>query len=345
MEIVYRKIYVIDYENKKILKRDIPAEFNDYIVQLFAYINNNKSVRMFKTQAHRTEVVGNILEILKCGVDLKDNVDVYFDDIAQRLLRCEIETQAYITRMGINIKKGSLVQALIQDETSGDYSYLLAKVEHTNFVDDNDFTFKTGFSSEQDKIWKTTLFDLVIDDGNFFIDEVKVHLDTSAKYWHKDFLELEELLNDERNTVLAFKSIESVLLRSVKVIAPSDYTVLRNNTIGWLRREQQIDYDEMIESIFGKYHPEELESTHLEKIKRRLLQLPDDKKFDRQFDAVPKAISAKIKKLYRVNQGIDIKISDFIGEIKDVIKSHEDSEGIRYISIRTNNEATYNLFK
>ncbi|MCD7990333.1 MAG: hypothetical protein LUK37_00505 [Clostridia bacterium] len=232
MEIVYRKIYVIDYENKKILKRDIPAEFNDYIVQLFAYINNNKSARMFKTQAHRTEVVGNILEILKCGVDLKDNVDVYFDDIAQRLLRCEIETQAYITRMGINIKKGSLVQALIQDETSGDYSYLLAKVEHTNFVDDNDFTFKTGFSSEQDKIWKTTLFDLVIDDGNFFIDEVKVHLDTSAKYWHKDFLELEELLNDERNTVLAFKSIESVLLRSVKVIAPSDYTVLRNNTIG-----------------------------------------------------------------------------------------------------------------
>ncbi|MCD7990332.1 MAG: hypothetical protein LUK37_00500 [Clostridia bacterium] len=101
----------------------------------------------------------------------------------------------------------------------------------------------------------------------------------------------------------------------------------------------------MIESIFGKYHPEELESTHLEKIKRRLLQLPDDKKFDGQFDAVPKAISAKIKKLYRVNQGIDIKISDFIGEIKDVIKSHEDSEGIRYISIRTNNEATYNLFK
>lgn len=345
MEIIYKNIYVINYENNKILKRSIPEEFNGYITQLFTYINNSKSVRMFKTRSLQTEVVGNVLKIFNSGINLEEEVESFFESIAQRLLRCEVVAQANVSRLGIRLKRGSLVQALVQDETTGDYSYLLAKVEHSNFVDDNDFSFKTGFSSEQEKIWKTTIFDLVNEDGRLSIDETKVHLDTSSKYWYKEFLELDELVNDERNTILAFKSIESLLLRSVKLTAPSDYLVLRNNTIGWLRKQQLINYDEMIENIFGSYCPEEMDQEHLDKLKKRLLELPDVKKFDREFDSVPKAIKAKIRKLFPVNQGIEIKISDYVGDIKDVIKSHEDTSGARYISIKTNDEGTYNTFK
>lgn len=162
MEIIYKYIHVIDYENNRIIKRDIPEEFNDYITQLFTYINNSKSVRMFQTQGQRTEVVGNILKILNYGINLEEEVGIFFEDIAQRLLRCEIAAQANVSRLGVSIKRGSLVQALVQDEASGEYSYLLAKVEHTNFVDDDDFSFKTGFSSEQEKIWITIILVAII---------------------------------------------------------------------------------------------------------------------------------------------------------------------------------------
>ena len=123
-------------------------------------------------------------------------------------------------------KKGSLIQALLYDDTADTYKYLLAKVEHSDFVDDTDFTFKTGFSKDKKTIWKSCLFDIVNPEAEVF--NAIIYLDTKAKYWSSDFLELEEVISDEKNIISAFSAIDETLNRNVKRGAPQDYTFLRN---------------------------------------------------------------------------------------------------------------------
>ena len=103
----------------------------------------------------------------------------------------------------------------------GTHNYLLAKVEHTDFVDDSDFSFKTGFSKDMKKLWKSCLFEM--DDLNSSCFLAKVFLNNPAKYWYDTFLELEERTNDETNTDRAFRAVDLVLNGNLKKIAPRDY--------------------------------------------------------------------------------------------------------------------------
>lgn len=81
-------------------------------------------------------------------------------------------------------------------------------------------------------------------------------------------------------------------------------------------------------------------------MKDKLLELPEKKKFDRLFTIVPKEIRAKVKKLYKVNEGIEIKINDFVQDIEQKITAEEDmSTGAKYIKIMTNNDDVYRQFK
>ena len=161
MRIITQAIRVIDYENDKISARNIMPKFGEYIEQLISYINGNVSVREYKTQSTGTEVISSILEIIKHQAEA-EIVLQRIDIIAERLLRKERQAQEQIASMDIRVQKGSLILALIEDE--GKMLFLLAKVEHTDFFDDSDYSIKSGFSKDTKKIWKTCLFE--IDDLN-----------------------------------------------------------------------------------------------------------------------------------------------------------------------------------
>ena len=45
MEIIMQTIRIIDYENNKVVNRDIPDAFSDYVRQLIAYVDSNTSIR------------------------------------------------------------------------------------------------------------------------------------------------------------------------------------------------------------------------------------------------------------------------------------------------------------
>lgn len=49
MKVILQAIRVIDYENNKILARDIMPKFGEYIEQLIAYVSANVSVREYRT--------------------------------------------------------------------------------------------------------------------------------------------------------------------------------------------------------------------------------------------------------------------------------------------------------
>lgn len=92
MKIITQAIRVIDYENDRILSRNIMPKFGEYIEQLIFYINGNSSVREYKTQSTGTEVIGGILEIIEHQTD-DEIVLQKIDMMAERLLKKEREAQ------------------------------------------------------------------------------------------------------------------------------------------------------------------------------------------------------------------------------------------------------------
>lgn len=341
MEIVIQTIRIIDYENNAVYVRDTPETFSDYVRQLITYINGNTSIREYRTRSVNTEVISCILDIVKNQIDA-DLVMGKIDFIANRLLLKEREAQTSVAHMDTNVQKGSLIQALLYDEEDDKYTYLLAKVEHTDFVDDSDFSFKSGFSKDMKKLWKSCTFE--IDNLNSAYYSAKVYSNTVAKYWYDNFLELDQVVSDEVNTDKAFRAIDSTLNRNVKNIAPRDHTLLRNTLITYFRSNDFIDYDTMITNTVENYHPVELEQEKLEKVIEKLRELPEKHNFDNQFNTVSSAINARIRKVYDVCHGVQLKITDAIDDFDDTIKAYRENDGNRYIRIKTDNDLTYRRF-
>lgn len=247
MIIANRSIHIIDYENNRILSRDIPATFDEYVGELIEHINRNDSVRDYKTRSRYTEVISGAIAISS----QKDNADVVRErtnSIANRLLVKEVEAQGHIGRLNTNVQKGSLIQALLFDEQEHKHVYLLAKVEHSTFVDDVDFSFKTGFSKDKKTIWKSCLIDLPPEESDEYY--AKVYSNTSAKFWSDDFLELDEMISDETNTLKSFKAIETVLNTNLRGVATKDHTVLRNGFIAYYKGQEHIDFSEIFGFLF-----------------------------------------------------------------------------------------------
>lgn len=341
MEIVIQTIRIIDYENNAVYVRDTPETFSDYVRQLITYINGNTSIREYRTRSVNTEVISCILDIVKNQIDT-DLVMGKIDFIANRLLLKEREAQTSVAHMDTNVQKGSLIQALLYDEEDDKYTYLLAKVEHTDFVDDSDFSFKSGFSKDMKKLWKSCTFE--IDELNSAYYSAKVYSNTVAKYWYDNFLELDQVVSDEVNTDKAFRAIDSTLNRNVKNIAPRDHTLLRNTMITYFRSNDYIDYDTMIKNTLENYQPMELEQEKLEKVIEKLRELPEKHNFDKQFNTVSSAINARIRKVYDICQWVQLRITDYVDDFDDTIKAYRDNDGNRYIRIKTDNDLTYRRF-
>lgn len=245
--------------------------------------------------------------------------------------------------MNINVRKGSLIQALLFDQDSETYQYLIAKVEHSEFVDDSDYSFKTGFSKDKKTIWKSCLIDLFNPVAETF--DVKIYSDTKAKYWSVDFLELVELINDETNTVSSFKAIDGFLNRNVKRASKQDYVVIRNAFISYMKSNEHIDYKTMVDTVLENYVPYDLDKERLDEYRNKLYDLPNKKGFDFQFNSIPTAINARIGKIYKVTTGIEVKITDSIPDIKETIKAFQAENGVRYLKIKVTDDDTYDSFK
>jgi len=165
-----------------------------------------------------------------------------------------------------------------------------------------------------------------------------------STYWWEDFLELRELNSNEYNTKTAFEALDYVMSRKIKDKSPSDYTLLRNNLIGYFRTQPEFNYNTLVSSVFGEYQSE-LPALNIEELKQSISSLPERKKFDRVFTIVPKEIKAKIKRIYKITDNIELKVNGHIDTLKNTIQSVEDQTGEKFIKIKTNNDQVYQMFK
>ena len=92
MEILMTSIRIIDYRSNSVYTRETPPAFDEYVNDLISHINENTSVRDFKTKSPDTEVISCVKQIVLHRGD-NDIVQNKIDIIANRLLEKEIEVK------------------------------------------------------------------------------------------------------------------------------------------------------------------------------------------------------------------------------------------------------------
>lgn len=320
-EIEASEITIYGYE-------DVSGYFDNVIKETL----KNPNKKRFKIRDKNTQVISIFLKSLVDGLNIESS-----KSIANRLLRTEKEQQKIVDKLNVQIKRGSLFISLIEN---GDYyTGILVKVDNGNFLSVDDKTKKSGLPYEN-KSYKECIINISKADN-----EVKsIYLfDRNGKisdYWSNKFLELDEYLNDEDATVKSFDIINKKLKRYLDKESPSDYILLRNQSMGYFNTQKHFNIDEYFEYVFGKYESEN-EDINFENIKASIKkEIPDT-----SFDIVSSAIKGSKKKIIKeVNDIVEINIRGYDNEIRDRIKAIE-HHGKKFIEIETTNDETFNSFK
>ena len=114
--------------------------------------------------------------------------------------------------------------------------------------------------------------------------------------------------------------------------------------ITYFKSNDYIDYDTMIQSTLENYKPTELEQDKMEKVLEKIRELPEKYKFDKQFNTVPSVINARIRKVYDVCHGVQLRITDAIDDFDETIKHIEIMMEIDIYKIKTDNDLTFRRF-
>ena len=173
--------------------------------------------------------------------------------------------------MGSSVKKGSLIQALVQN-SSDELLYVVAKVEHSKWYDGNDLSKKYGFSGDKKSLWKSAVFSMYEINSHIVFKDIKVYSDTMAKYWTVSFLELDEARDDAKNTYSAFKAVDNELKSAVEPVSKKDYVKLSSELQNVMNTPQQLNYNQCIDQLIDSYSfsEEEIEKDVIKDASKKL---------------------------------------------------------------------------
>lgn len=335
MEIIFSRLHHIDFDVPSIELAEMEGNaVTQYVNLIINETIQNTNSRNFKIKDETTQVVSIInkfVETVQLGVII-DSTEI--DDkslrIAQRLSEKEKEKDNQIAAMGNHVKKGSLIQALVKKDD--DLIYIFAKVEYMNFLDRSEANIRIGLPLDK-MILKTCLVYYNESD----VEKINIY-DSSgniAEYWSNGLLELEQASSNETNTSNSFNAIEKVLKKNVKNDYPSDYTLIRNSLISYYNQNKNFVYTELIDKVFRNYEPDNSD-LNINNICGKLEKLPETKKFERNFEIIPKMIRAHKKRVIFINPDIDLVLKDSTENLKGTIKGIQDQDGEYYLRIRVN---------
>jgi hypothetical protein len=334
-EILKVKLYGLDRSAKTINNIDI----NDISQDMIDYINKQKqdlvdkpNSRNYITESNTTEVFDSIINIINAN-----DIDGFGNKIANRLLRTEVNVQERYKMT--KVKTGSLLLIHFYEEEV--ISFLVIKVEHNTFLDEGDFIKHIGLPLEKETL-KSCLYQ--------FNDELElldiIAFDTNptiSDYWWNTFLELKPLKTDEENTKKAFAAIENIVGRKLRAKAPADFSLIRNNLIGYFKTKNSFNITEVADYILGSYVPIE-PTIQVDQMKQLIIELPNKKGFDQSFEIISKQIDARIRTKITINDHVDLKIQDHVENLQSLIHSEIGEDGKKYIKIVASDNA-YNRFQ
>lgn len=323
----------------------ITSDFRAFTNKIFMQDLNAANKRGFRF-ARETSEVGNIIKNLVCNLNDENFSSIFeakTDLLAEKLL--DVQQKRAERFPGIHPpKKGSLV--VILQKLDEKLTILLSKIDQAIFLSLDDSLYKSGLPEEK-ATQKTCSVTYQLNGNEYQLVEIIV-TDSKPKissFWSEDFLDLKELTSDESNTLTAFTAIENVLSTYVKRKSKGDYEGLRNNLVGYFQTKPAFNFGEMIEYVVGEYVPES-EEINTETLKERLKKLPEKKDFDTAFNIVVSQVKGRFRRSYKVSDKIELRTSDYIEDLKNVIIAKEDEDyGGKILVIKGINEDLYNTFK
>lgn len=335
MEINDIKIFKIDFQQMKaepIKYAEYGIDFKNYLEGLIELIISGSSGRSFRFDRDTTEVRSQIAMIL----DNNDFSKISLT-IANRLLAIENDIQQQINKLGKEIQKGIIVQALITQNNIK--KFIICKADNSDFLNETNFEYTKGLPIKK-KVFKGFVCSL---ENKNIVSDILVYDVALTQYWWKDFLELTEVHSDEFNTQNAFDSIEKGVLLKIKSKHPQDYMHLSNSNIRYFRSTNSFDMNDYIQNMFDGYEPFD-EKLDMEVLKNGIRQLPKNSKlpFDEQFSIIKSQIKKRFIRDIQLTPEIELHFKQEIKNIETVVTAGEDKDGTKYVKIKS--EQGYQYF-
>lgn len=345
MNTLYASLHKIDRTLSAPIHREVNTQDAEkYVEQLIDETINNPNKRAFAFKDSTSPLSNYIIDIFNQREEefIENLFNINSSNIAVRLLAAEKKSVEKYPVMNPP-KKGSLIITANGDDK--EFLVTIAKIETADFLDDVNLQLQSGLPFNK-KALKTAIINITKLEDNQL--EVQVTVTDSgsgiSKYWTDDFLEVMELTSDVKNTKSAFNSIEKVLSQNLKTQAPSDYTELRNNLVGYFKTQPAFLFEKMIDQVFGEYTMDNPEVS-LEDIKEKVSKLKEKEKFDTHFTIIANEIKGRFKKTYKVSEEIEIRTSGHIEGLRHIIKATKNSLGEKVLEIRVEDDKLYKEFE
>lgn len=337
MEVPYIQLIKIDHDKNDVAVESIDEQENikQYIMDMLTTISENIGEREYGFKEGEETMKTYLNSFI--SEEKRDDVVV---NIAKRLLAKERDAQtkyAHITQ----IQKGIMLVALCQ-MTDREYKVIISKADYSEFLEEASGEKKNGLPTKK-KIFKSFIANVTIANKSHAISRmVTFDVNSSqAKYWYNDFLDLEAKLDDETNTKKAFDEINARVLTPIKKDSKEDYWCLYNSTLRYMRSDGEFDIDYYANEILGKYTPLN-PKIRVQDLRKKALELPNKRHFDKKFTKIPKAIKKRLKATIPLTEDISLSVADNGNpSLKNVIKPHEDEEGYKYIMVKSNEGYSY----
>ena len=329
MEVVYLKLIKIDHENGIVQEEALNDEENvkDYIMDIIDQITENAGERRYEFKDGELTMETCIDNIVN-----NNNRDARTMDIARRLLQKEEAAQQRYQNI-TDIQKGILLIAYCK-MTDTEYKIVICKADYSEFIEEITGEMKNGLPTKK-KIFKSFAANITVDAETFKFGDM-VTFDVNAKqskYWYDEFLDLKVLHDDGENTEKALKFLKSKILAQVWKKSKSDYLVLWNSTMAYMRSEGEFSMDHYADNILAVYQPV-VTSLNMEELASKAKALPRQFDFDSRFQKVPSKIKDKMKNEIKLTDDINLVLKNDVPNLSRTIKPH-DENGEKYIMVRS----------
>lgn len=330
MKIIYHRLYKIDILEQEVSLQDFAKNdnVNNYIIELLENVSDNDGDREYIFEEGSLTMRTYLENLISNESDI--DRDITSKNIADRLLQEETARQKKIEHMNVQIQKGVLIISYVK-MTDSENKIVITKADYNEFIEETSGNLSNGLPTKK-KIFKAFI-------ANVSDNEISklVTYDSNTKkatYWWKDFLELEEVRDDEKNTKTAYNAIKKDILNPLrkKKEYKADYLCLWNATIAYFRGEGEFDIEHYRDTIIGSYEPME-SSLKIEDLKKKINKLSEKYKFDKKFTKKPSFIKDKFKNTIKLSDEIDLVIKNDVANPRKTFKAHKDIEGKKYIMI------------
>lgn len=335
MNIIYHSLYKVDITTQDVSLQEFDEtdNVNHYVLELLQNISDNEGDREYLFEESSLTMKTYLNRIIN-----DDNRDSTSELIAKRLLQEENTAQKKIDHLKKQIQKGILIISYVQ-MTDNEFKIILSKADYNEFIEEVTGNLRSGLPTKK-KIFKAFVANVSVNDETEITKLVTYDSNTTkASYWWKEFLELIELRDDEKNTLTAYNAVKKEILEPIRKKHKADYLHLWNATVAYFRGEGEFDIEHYRDNVIGNYTP--IDNTlDLSPIKEKVIKLPAKHKFDSRFIKKPNVVRDKFKNTIKLSEEIDLVIKHDVANPKRTFVPFIE-EGRKYIGIQSDEGYQY----